>query len=65
MSHSGMQLPVKVKARAIVHPGFTWVPFLACEFLAGHSSSICHEELGWLKIFKLKNRWMSVQGLQS
>ena len=54
MSHSGVQLPIKIKARAMVHPGSTRVQFLTCEFLASHSSFIWHEELRWLEISTLK-----------
>jgi len=62
MSRSGMQLPMKVKACAIVHPGSMKVRFLVYEFPAGRSSFTCHEELEW---FDLKDRWMSVCSLRS
>lgn len=51
-SFSGMQLLIKVKTHAMVHPGSTLVWFLVCEFLAGHS--ICDEELGQFKISTIK-----------
>jgi len=62
MSRSGMQLPMKVKACAIVHPGSMQVRFLACVFLAGRLSFICHEGLEW---FDLEDRWTSVCCLRS
>jgi len=52
----------------MVHPCSVRVWFLACEFLAGCSSFIGHKEPGWLEIFNLEDRWMSVhclRGLQS
>jgi len=56
-----MQLPIKVKARAMVHPGSMRVQFLACnhEFLADSSSFICHVER-----LKLEDWWMIVHYLQ-
>ena len=49
-----MQLLIKVEAHAMVHSGSIQVWFLACEFLAGRSSFICHE-VWQIEIFNLED----------
>ena len=45
---------IKVEAHAMIHSGSMQVWFLACEFLAGHSSFICHE-VWQFEIFNLED----------